>query len=68
MQNQGNILVWVVDVELLQKHTIIEETFVHLGQELEDDAFLRSQEDHCVVLMRTSLIVHRDACQTIPGI
>lgn len=68
MYTQSYILVRVVDVELLQKQAIIEEAIVHVGQELEDDAFLRSQEDHCVVLMGTRLIVHHDACQTIPGI
>lgn len=64
---QSYILVRVVDVELLQKQAIVQEAIVHLGQELEDDAFLRSQEDHCVVLMGTRLIVHHDARQTIPG-
>lgn len=65
---QSNILVRVVDVELLQKQAIVEEAVVHVGQELEDDAFLRSQEDHCLVFMGTSLIVHHDARQAIPGI
>lgn len=64
---QSYILVRVVDVELLQKKAIIEETTVHVGQELDNDAFLRSQEDHCVVLMGTGLIVHHNVGQTIPG-
>lgn len=46
---------------------MIEEAIAHLGQELEDDALLRPQEDHCVVFIGTRLIVHDDACQTIPG-
>lgn len=66
MHTQRHILVRVVDVELLQKQAIVEEAIVHLGQELEDDAFLRSQEDHCVVLMGTGLIVHYNARQAIP--
>lgn len=45
---------------------MIEEAIVHLGQELEDDAFLRPQEDHCVVFMGARPIVHNDARQTIP--
>lgn len=65
--SHARVLVRVVDVELLQEHAIVEEAIVHVGQELEDDAFLRSQEDHRVVLMRSSLIVHNDACQAVPG-
>lgn len=67
MYTQSYILVRVVDTELLQKQAIVEEAIVHLGQELEDDAFLRTKEDNCVVLMGTRLIVHDNARQTIPG-
>lgn len=61
------VLVRVVDVELLQEQAVVQEAVVHLGEELEDDAFLRSQEDHCLVLMGTCLAVHHDACQAVPG-
>lgn len=64
---RAHVLVWVVDVELLQEYTIIQEAIVHVGQELEDNAFLRPQEDHCVVLIRSCFIVHNDTCQAIPG-
>lgn len=66
MHTQRHILVRVVDVELLQKQAIVEEAVVHLCQELEDDAFLRPQEDYSVILIGTGLIVHHDARQTIP--
>lgn len=64
---QSDILVRVVDVELLQKQAIVEEAIVHLGQELEDDAFLRSQVDNSVVPVGARFVVHNDSCQTIPG-
>lgn len=67
MHTRSHILVRVVDVELLQEHAVVEEAIVHVGQEFEDDALLRSQEDHCVVLIQSSLVVHNDACQAIPG-
>lgn len=63
---KGDLLVGVVDVELLQEQAIVEETVVHLGQELEDDAFLRTQEDHGVVPRGTGLAVRHDARQAIP--
>lgn len=62
-----HVLVRVVDVELLQEYTVIEEAIVHVGQELEDDAFLRPQEDHRVVLIWSSFVVHNNARQAIPG-
>lgn len=61
------VLVRIVDIEFLQKQAVVKEAAVNLGKELEDDAFLRPQEDHCVVLMGAGLIVHRDPCQAIPG-
>lgn len=67
MFTQSHILVRVVDIELLQKQAIIEEAIVHLGQELEDDAFLRSQVDYSVVPVGARFVVHNDACQTVPG-
>lgn len=66
MFTQSHILVRVVDIELLQKQAIVEEAIVHLGQELEDDAFLRSQVDYSVVPVGARFVVHNDACQTIP--
>lgn len=63
----SHLLVRVVDVELLQEHAVVEEAVVHVGQEFEDDPFLRSQEDHRVVLVGPGLIVHNDAGQAIPG-
>lgn len=62
-----NILVRVVDAELLQEEAVVEEATVHLGQELEDDAFLRPEEDNGVVPMGTCLVVHNNACETVPG-
>lgn len=59
------VLVRVVDVELLQKQAVVEEAAVHLGQELEHDAFLGPQEDHRLVLVGTRLAVHHDARQAI---
>lgn len=63
---EGDLLVGVVDVKLLQEQAIVEETVAHLGQELEDDAFLRTQEDHCVVPGGAGLAVGHDARQAIP--
>lgn len=60
------ILVRVVDTELLKKQALVEEAVVHLGQEFEDDAFLRPQKYYCVVFIRPCLIVHHNARQTIP--
>lgn len=67
LRSRSHILVRVVDIELLQEHAVVEEAIVHVGQELEDDALLGSQEDHCVVLVGPSLVVHSDARQAIPG-
>lgn len=60
------ILVRVVDTEFLKKQALVEEAVVHLGQEFEDDAFLRPQKYYCVVFIRPCLIVHHNARQTIP--
>lgn len=67
MRTRSHTPVRVVDVELLQEHAVVEEAVVHVGQELEDDALLRPQEDHRVVLIGSGLVVHDDACQAIPG-
>lgn len=60
-------LVGVEDAELLQEEAVVEDSSGHPGQELEDDALLRAQEDHGVVAVGPSRVVHGDARQAVPG-
>lgn len=58
-------LLWVVDAQLLQKQAVVQEAAPHLGQELQHDSSLRSQENHGVVAMRAGGVIHGYTCQTV---
>lgn len=60
-------LLWVVDAQLLQKQAVVQEAAPHLGQELQHDSSLRSQENHGVVAMRAGGVIHGYTSQTIPA-
>lgn len=58
-------LLWVVDVQLLQKQAVVQEAAPHFGQELQNDSTLGTEENHGVVAMGAGGVIHGYPSETV---
>lgn len=61
------ILLWVVDVQLLQEEAVVQKATAYFSQELQDDAPFRAQENNGVVAIGPGSVINCNASKPISG-